>query len=810
MNVSYQWLRALAPGLENSAREIADRLAMYGAPVDEVIDLGGPLRDVIIGRVAEVRQHPNADRLRLCRVDVGAAELVEVVCGATNVKADTFYPFITEGGELPGGVRIRRAKIRGQESRGMLCSARELGLGRDHEGILELHGTFVPGDRFIEAVGLDDVRLVVDVTPNRPDLLSHIGIARELAPGGERGLTLPPFPDRDGNAAAVRFVENARVVTVDGARVSVDDAAGCPHYTGAIVRGVRIGPSPEWLASRLRAIGLRPINNVVDATNYILHELGQPMHAFDLDTLGGHVVVRQARAGETLVTLDDEERKLEPGMLLIADATRPIALAGVMGGRDTEVGAGTRNIFLESAIFDPSSVRRTRRALGMSTDASYRFERGVDPDGVERAVRRALELIAAVAGGEVSEEIASVRAPRAPRANIVLREKRLAQVLGVEVPLAGAAGHLRDLGFTAEMADSALTVTVPGHRQYDVSREDDLVEEVARHYGYDNFPDDLRAYRPSTVPNDAVAELEDRIRTVLVGRGLLEARSASFVPESEGDVALLLPLSSAEGRLRRALLPGLVHRLESNFNRGVRDVRLFELGTAFTPGGADGLPRESTRLALVLTGARAPAHWSGEASDVDLWDLKGIAELLAAELGLTIRVAADDAPAHADADVRATTHGWFDVDACLDLLRDGVPAGRAGRVPAGRVDAPAWASSVWALELDLTGLYSRPIPEFSPLPAFPPIERDVALLVPHALSAAAVEDTIRAAGGELLEDVHPFDLYQGAGIPAGTRSIAFRLRFRALDRTLTDREIDPVMDRLLRRLQDEHDVTRRG
>lgn len=803
MNISWNWLRALVPGLDGTPRELADRLAMLGAPVDELVDIGQPLRDVIIGRVAEVRRHPNAERLSLCRVDVGGADLVEVVCGAPNVQAGTFYPFIPEGGELPGGVRIERAKIRGEESRGMLCSARELGLGRDHEGILELHGTFTPGDRFIEAVQLDDVRLAVDVTPNRPDLLSHLGIAREVAPGGAASLVLPGFTARNGGVPPLSFREDARSAEAAGVRVTVEDAIGCPHYTGTAIRDVRIGASPEWLASRLRAIGLRPINNVVDATNYVLHELGQPLHAFDQDTLGDDVVIRQTRAGETLVTLDGERRALAPGMLVIADATRPIALAGVMGGQDTEVSEATRNIILECAIFDARAIRQTRRSLGMSTDASYRYERGVDPEGVERAVQRAAELIVHVAGGDVVPEVASVRDARPERPRIRLRASRVTQVLGVSIPLGRIAEHLESIGFSVRShAPDAIDVEVPGHRRYDVFREDDLVEEVARRHGYDEFPDELRPYRPSAVPPDEVAALEDRLRTLLVGHGLLEARSAAFVPAGEGDVALLLPLSSAESRLRNALLPGLLHRVEANFNHGVRDVRLFELGTAFAPGGDDGIPRETTRLAVVLTGSRTPPHWSGESGMVDVWDLKGIAQAIADGLGLQLEPGLDN-----DA-----THGRR-LDARLSFRIRTAEArvlGYGGRIRDGALDAPAWASAVWALELDITGLEERRITEFRALPAFPGIERDLALLVADGLPAATVEATIRGSAGELLEDVHVFDLYHGEGVQPGMRSLAFRLRFRAADRTLTDREIDPVVDRLLRRLRDEHNVERRA
>jgi phenylalanyl-tRNA synthetase beta chain len=599
------------------------------------------------------------------------------------------------------------------------------------------------------------------------------------------------------------FREDARSAETGGIRVTVEDPDGCPRYTGTAIIGVRVGPSPEWLASRLRTIGLRPINNVVDATNYVLHELGQPMHAFDLQSLRGAVVVRQARMGESLVTLDGERRALAPGMLLIADATRPIALAGVMGGLDTEVAETTRDVFLECAIFDPRAVRHTRRALGMSTDASYRFERGVDPDGVERAVERAVELLVEVAGGEVVREVASVSARPLEALAIRLRPSRVEQVLGASFTTEQIRTYLEHVGFRVEQgSDGTPIVHVPGHRRYDVFREDDLVEEIARRHGYEAFPDDVRPYRPSSVPPDPMATLEDRLRTLLVGRGFLEARGAAFSPPEEGDVALMLPLSSAESRLRRALVPGMTHRVEANFNRGVRDVRLFELGTAFSPGSG-GVPIESTRLAALMTGSRTPVHWSAAPEPLDVWDLKGVAGEIANALTLRLEPIGSEA---------ASAPSWLDTSVGFRFIRptDAGTAGYAGRMRDGAIDSPAWAGEIWALELDITSMSAPHQPDFRALAAFPAIERDVALIARHELHAATIEGTIRAAAGDLLEDVFVFDVYRGEGLPAGRRSIAFRLRFRAPDRTLTDQEIDEVMNRLLGRLRDEHEVERRA
>lgn len=814
MKISYRWLRALVPELADSPERVAERLAMYGAPVEEMVRLDEGLTDVVIARVAAVRPHPNADRLSVCTVDAGG-EPVEVVCGAPNVRVGGFYPFAPVGARLPGDVTIRKVKIRGEESRGMLCSERELGLGRDHTGIMELPDRWSPGESLVEALGLDDVQLEVEVTANRPDLLSHIGVARELAPDGR--FELPPIPGYDDGAtlAISRFCDSAVEGEAGGVRITIEDPTACTRYLGAVIRGVRVAPSPPWLASRLRAVGLRPINNVVDATNYVLYELGQPMHAFDLARLSGAAVrIRPARPGEEIVTLDGVRRPLAEGMLVIADAERPVAVAGVMGGEDSAVIGETVDVFLECAIFDPKSVRRTRRALGLSTDSSYRFERGVDPEGCRRAVARAIALIRAVAGGEVDGAVADL-VPHPPTAPVVaLRPERVSRLLGVELTDRQIIAYLEPLGFETLQREAGgehqrLWFRVPGHRWYDVSREVDLVEEVARRHGYDQFPDHMRSFRPSAVPEDVAARLEDRLRDTMVMRGFYEARTAAFAPESEGDVALLNPLSSAESRLRRDLLPGLTSRLAYNFARGARNVRLFEIGTVFAPNpDPDSLPLEHTRIAAVFTGARVRPHWSSPDGAYDIWDLKGLLIEVAAELaGAEARVEPDE---DAAAELDRASVAWVPGTSFVALDAAGGVIGRGGQIDGQAIDAPPWAGPIWGFELELRPEAWTPRqPRFEPLPAYPGIERDLALVVPDTVPAARVEMAIRKAAGSLLEEVYPFDLYRGAGIEPGARSVAFRLAFRAPDRTLTDDEVDPVVQRVLVALEEELNVKRR-
>jgi len=814
MKVSYRWLRDLTPGLELDAEAVSQRLADRGAPVEEVVHLAKGLDQIVVARVASVERHPGADRLSVCTVDAGGGALLRVVCGAPNVRAGTLYPFAPVGTEIPGGIVIRKAKIRGEVSEGMLCSARELGLGSDHAGILELAEGPEPGTPLVVAMGLDDWRLDVEVTANRGDLLSHVGIAREVAPSGQAGVAPPSIP----GASPVTFTlhHDAREAHGEGFSVRVEDGALCPRYLGAVVRGVRVGASPAWLQTRLRAAGARPINNVVDATNYVLLELGQPLHAFDLDKLEGRaIVVRQARADEkSFRTLDGVERRLAPDMLMICDAARPVAVAGVMGGEESEVSEDTRNILLECALFDPKSVRATRRALGISTDASQRYERGVDPEGMERALRRVLEVLLATAGGSLEPAVADAGPSPWERQTLSLRLARIERVLGVPftedavrallVPLGFEIAETRE-GSATPGAEATLEVAVPGYRSYDVKREIDLIEEIARAHGFDSFPADLGPFRPGTVPDHPLFQLEDELRGMLSEHGLHEAQTPAFVPETDGEVPLQNPISREEAFLRRTLLPSLVRRVERNFARGDGDVRLFELGTSFRAGdAADGLPSEAPHLAVVLTGRRAPRHWSGDPGMIDLWDLKGLLEAVVLRLGVKARVE-PGAPTGPDAP-------WLQPgEAFVVLDDDGSVLGWGGRVAPRVVDAPPWAAPLWGFEVALPQAgHPAHAPSYRPLPSFPSVERDLALLVPQSVSSAQVLRRIREGGGEHLDRVEIFDLYRGKGVPDGTRSLAFRLRFQSALRTLTDDEVDRAVGALTDGLREDMDVQVRG
>ncbi len=812
MNVSTRWLKEIVPGLEGSPTEIAEHLALRGAPVDEITTPGEGLGDIVVARVISARQHPNADRLSLCEVD-GGDGVVQVVCGAPNVKADTYYPFAPVGAVLPGDFKIKKAKIRGEVSQGMLCSAKELGLGVDHDGILELDGDFNPGDGFVAALGLDDATLDVEVTANRGDLLSHVGVGRELAMAGSASLTLPEIPGGPDWSSApggqLEYRRGSPKVESAGVSVEIVDSELCHRFLGIIIRGVQIAPSPPWLQERLRGAGARPINNVVDATNYAMLELGHPLHAYDLNKLGGHsIVVRTATPDEkTFETLDGEKRELTSKMLMICDGDGPVGIGGVMGGLHSEVDENTTDIFLEAALFEPKQIRATRKALVMSTDASYRFERGVDPAGMERAIERCLAVILATAGGTVDGPVLDCCPVPFEQEVVSLRLARIERLLGIPFEAEYVESLLKPLGFEVDSVSegengATLAVRIPGYRSYDVTREVDLIEEVARTHGFDRFPDALGAGRPGSVPDHPLFRLEDELRAHMVSEGFFEAHTPSFAPPGEGDVEVANPLTTTEPFMRRALLPALLRRVEYNLSHGNRNVRLFEIGTSFRKAGSGEAPAEATHIAAAWTGARSPAHWASAEEVFEIWDLKAILEDAA-------RVAyREPLPVRGG----EPAIGQLADDASF-IVSDaaGAAIGHGGRITSDSVDTPPWAGDVWGFEFTLPETPSeRPVPTMVPLPTLPASERDLALLVPEGTEAALVLEQIRAKGGADLESAEIFDLYTGEGIEDGLRSIAFGLRFRSPKRTLRDKDVDKHVAKILKHLEEELGVRPRG
>lgn len=785
MNISRRWLEGfLRRSLE--AKDVASRLVMLGAGVDAIEPLNGGLEQVVVGLVEGVKPHPNADRLRLCVVNDGGADRRHVVCGAPNVEEGKKYPFARVGTTLPGGLKLEKRKIRGEASEGMLCSAKELGLGQDHEGILELSTDAAPGTPLLDVLPVDDDRLVVDVTPNRPDLLGHKGVARELGYSFGVPFRFPIIPDAPADLLRAPRRETMRRTTVDGVGTGTEDLEGCPRFLGAVIRGVKIAPSPRWLADRLTAVGVRPINNVVDATNYVMFELNQPMHAYDIVRLTGpEVIARRGKSGESVKTLDGVTRNITAEMTVIADAAGPVGIAGVMGAAHVEVAENTNDIFLECAYFDPRRVRRTRRSLNLSTEASYRFERGIDRWGGPDALRRCIEIILGTAGGKVTDGMVDVWPEPTTPTRIFLRAERVTRLLGLEFSAQAIEKYLVAIGCTVlwKPEDQQLAVDVPGWRP-DLTREVDLIEEIARLHGYDSFPIELRAFRVGQLADDPMDAALAHVREGLAAWGLYETQSLAMgAREDEKSVALINPLSSEEGFLRRTLMPGLRRAVEANWSRQVREVRLFETGTVFETTGPGKRPIEEQRIAAVVSGARRPTHWSepGPTPDYDCWDLKALFEAVTA-------LAVPGGQVQVDMD------GWVAVSP------DGRVVGRAGPVPG---EVPAWAAPVFGLELGVDPA-PRSAPTSTPLPVVQSAERDLALFLPLGVTSAQVLEVIRRAAGPLLEAASVFDEYRPPA--GGDRSVAFRLVFRAPDRTLRDRDIETAVNRAVAALEHELDA----
>lgn len=786
MNISRRWLEAFLQR-RLDAEDVARRLVMLGAGVDAVEPLHPGLDRVVIGLVESVRPHPNADRLRLCEVNDGSGTVQHVVCGAPNVTAGKKYPFARVGTTLPGGLTLERRKIRGETSEGMLCSARELGLGQEHDGILELDTDIAPGAPLLDALPVADDRFVLDVTPNRPDLLGHKGVARELAASLGVSFRLPEIPGASPDVpGTLRRVEDHRA-QVGGVTVGTDDADGCRRFTAAVIRGVKIAPSPAWLSDRLQAAGVRSINNVVDATNYVMLELNHPTHAYDMARLrGGELLARRARQGEPIVTLDGVARTLSPEMTVIADGGGAVGVGGVMGAASAEVSDTTTDILLECAWFEPRRIRRTRGSLGLSTDASHRFERGVDLWGLPEALRRGIALILAVAGGRFEDAVDVWPSPAHPP-RISLRLARVSQVLGAVVTLAAIEKYLVAIGCTVlhKPDDARLAVDVPGWRP-DLLLEIDLIEEIARLHGYDTFPTDLRPFRVGQVGEAPLDRAITVVRGGLAGLGLYEAQSLPLGPSEGSDsVKLLNPLSAEEAWLRQSLLPGLVRAVETNWSRQVREVRLFEVGTVFRARGPGERPTESVRVAGVLTGARAPAHWSdgGRPADTDLWDLRGLFEAVVALANPTATLHVDGV-------------GWRAKNVV------GQDIGGAHRLD---VVPPAWAVPVFGFELELTA-QPRAAHRFAPLPGTPSSWRDLNLVLGGATRAEAVSRVLRQSGGPLLESVEVASEFRAEALGPERRAVQFRLTFRAPDRTIRDEEVDAAVGRALKALEHQLDA----
>ncbi len=791
MNVTSNWLKTYID-FEFSPSELADRLTMLGVEVESVKHLGTDIEGVVVGSVSSIRPHPNADKLVLCQVDIGGTEELQIVCGAPNVREGMLAPVATIGVTLPVGLTIKRAKLRGETSQGMLCSEKELGLSDDAAGLMELPTDTPLGIPLSEVLQLDDVRFELEITPNRPDCLSLIGVAREIRAETGNPLKLPTVDLREGSTN-----------TEDLTSVTIDAPDLCPRYAARVIQGIKVSESPAWLQQRLEAVGIGVINNVVDVTNFVLMEYGQPLHAFDYDKLAeNRIVVRRATDGEQITTLDEVERELTPDMLVIADAEKPVALAGIMGGYDSEITETTCDVLLESAYFNPSSVRATAKALGISTEASYRFERGADPGVVLAALDRAAQLIAELAGGTVCEGTVDVYPGQQPLTRIQLRPERVNFVLGTTLEAGEMVQILNRLDFDVDTTEETYQVAVPTFRS-DVTREIDLIEEIARVHGYDNIPTTLpKGDIPVPVPN-LKTEVRRCIKRFLLAAGMMEAVNYSFCDPNCFDkirlaandplrntLQLRNPLSPEMSVLRTTLTPGLLENAQHNRNHQIDTIALFEIGGVFVDNGE---VKEPECVAGVLAGQVGEGVYSDPYRPPDFFDIKGLVEGMLEVCGIV------------DWTLQNTDTPTFHPGRNAEVLVNDKRIGVFGEVHPEVLENYDLPYKAYLFEFDLEGFADAATftKRFEPISIYPKVARDLAIVVDKEILSDMPTELIYTAGGDSVDSVRLFDVYEGEQVPEGKKSLAYTITYHSATETLTDKAVNALHDEVVKRLNRE-------
>jgi phenylalanyl-tRNA synthetase beta chain len=797
MRVSLNWLKDFVD-FDLPPDDLADALTMAGLEVESREPLGRSLQDVVAGRILSVSTHPRSDKaLFLCDVDTGNG-VFQVVCGAPNVEIGMLAPMALPGTTLPGGTKVKESRIRGEISIGMLLAEDEMGLTDDHTGLMVLPADLAPGAPVAKALSLEDEAFEIAITPNRADCASVIGIAREIA-----ALTGQPLLKPD-----IRLKESDKNITALTC-VTLDDPVGCPRYAAGVVLEVEIKPSPFWMRYRLFASGIRAINNVVDVTNYVLLELGQPLHAFDYDRLKeNRIIVRRAKEGETFTTLDGKTHSLNPENLMICDARRAVALAGIMGGLNSEIFMGSRNVLIESAFFDPLTIRKGSKRLSLSTEASYRFERGIDIDGVVPALKRSLMLMSELAGGEAVQGIIDNYPSPHHRPEIELRADKTNRFLGTNLSGQTMARYLTALEMDVETEDeNTLRVKPPAFR-VDIARDWDLMEEVARMEGYQKIPVTFPSIKASGELDPPEVFLGDKVREIMVGMGFSEVISYSFISPESADqlqaqevsplrsfVGLINPLTAEQSVMRTSLIPGLMAALGTNLAHGEKDLRCFEWGRLFFAQGPDRLPREEYALAAVMSGLASKKEWHTVERPVDFYDIKGALEGLLEGLGLT-----------SSTFQRGETPPWYETEAAARVTQNGVLLGHVGEISnevLKRFDVDE--SSVFVFELDGGVLLDHAFPKasFKPFTRFPAVLRDVSLIVGKGIESARIQGIIEREGGELVESVTLFDLFEGSKIGPSEKALAFRIFYRSKETTLEGRDINRLHKSIIERIGKE-------
>ncbi len=785
MKFAESWLREwVDPKLDTET--LGHKLTMAGHEVNSIESQGEGLSGVVIAEVLEVTSHPNADRLSVCQVSTGEGKPVEVVCGAPNVVAGMKSPLASPGTRLPDGTKLRRTKIRGVESNGMLCSAIELGLGDEADGIIALPEDAPTGVELSEYLALPDYIYDLDLTPNRGDCFSVVGIARDVA---AITSTQPSPPDLAQVTATIEDIHP----------VEVKDPSACPRFAGRVIRNIEAGAaSPIWMTERLRRSGLRAIHPVVDVTNYVMLELGQPLHAYDLSLLKGAIRPRFAKKGEKVTLLDEKELDLRPDTLLITDDSGPIGLAGIMGGLSTAVSEATTDVYFEAAFWPPSVIAGRARTYGLHTDASLRFERGVDPAGQARAVERATELLVEISGGDVgplTDLVDDEHLPSIP--SISLRKSRLKRVLGTEIADEKVVEILKNLGLDVDVNADGWTVIPPSFR-FDLTIEDDIVEEVARIYGYDLIPETtataelpLRPVTETRIDMELVAaSLVARDFQEVITYSFIDAESNRRLTGEKSELVLSNPISTEMSVMRASLWPGMLAAAASNVARQQERVRVFEIGKSFHSRLKK--PVEVVRVSGLATGSVMPEQWDGRAQDVDFFDIKSDIQALLRMVGNNTLI-----------DFEATSHPALQTGQAANIVRDGQTIGVVGKLHPAIAQAYDLSKGVVLFELDAVLAFASSVPVSNPISKFPAIRRDIAVVVDEKVAAADLVKVAASSAPDLIQNVTIFDVYRGPGIEAGRKSIALGLILQETSRTLTDEDADSAMDAAVRNLKRE-------
>lgn len=802
MKVSLSWLKDYV-NIEMDVRDLASALTMAGLEVESIANSFDYLDSVVVGRIVEILPHPNAGKLKICRVDAGN-RILQVVCGAPNIAENILAPLALPGTVFPDGSVLQTSDIRGQLSEGMLCSEKELELGDDKSGVMIISGTPEAGIKISEALSLSDCVLEIGLTPNRSDCLSITGIAREIAAIQKIKIDYPLIVKPDVNNKDI----------LKRTSVKIEAPEHCPRYSAALVTGITVSESPFWLRKRLLSIGLRPINNIVDITNFIMMESGQPLHAFDFDRLAeNRIVVRTAEKGETFTTLDQKERILDPEMLMICDGKKPVAIAGVMGGLNSEIEKSTRNVLIESAYFNPLSIRKTSKKLGLSTEASYRFERGLDPLGTVNALLRAASLMTEMGKGRLTGGIIDENPILHKVVPIDLSISETGRVLGVELSGDNIRSCLESIEFKVESAGSDFFKVTPPSFRVDITRSVDVMEEAARLYGYNNIPTALPLMDSETTPPLKTLLLRDKIKNIMTGLSFTEAINYSFINESSCDqlrldsndpkrklLNVLNPLNEEQGVMRTSLIPGLLETMRRNLSQQIRNLKLFETGNIFLSRGKDSLPEEIEMTAGLWTGDRHNSAWYAKESGCDFYDIKGIVEGLIYGLNIN-NLRFTKMPSELCC---YTKPGYT-----AQIITDGRLIGLVGEVHPEVLRNFNLKQRAFIFELNCSALLdlTEMVRISKPLPKFPFTARDISIIIGKDTEAISILEKLDSFGEKLVENTQLFDVFEGDPVPSGKKSVSVRITYRSPDKTLEDNEINVVHTNITNRLLREFDAS---